>query len=811
MGLSYISVSSPPLQVQSWNECNGINADSRFVLVYLGAIFSTLASVMFLLLVAVIYRVLFIGLKPMTSYSSNWFHFRKWFMDRMFLSPMFSYASERTLQTSSTFPWYLKLLGAKIGQKAWMNHPYIRTGVQFLNIGSDIHMGMLNYISTERTNEAGVSFSPTCLGDNVSFGQRCVSLSGASIGRNSTVGAETLIPLDFFLDGGGSTFGSPPVQFQSSTTHEQRVQQLQKAAFAIASSDTKAATTDLLTTDESQDPQSPKISRRQDIGNEMFWTYIVVMLTLQTLIPVAIGGSYALIYWIATLLFGKISFQHVILVSLVLYLFGSLVLMIVLKFMQSIGGGFTVGTSNFFSLKFLYWHMLADMIYFCTSTVLYPMSGTQIYCAWLRFMGASIGKNVFISPENGGFREIDFLNIGDDCVLMTPNIHAHYTDHGQLQFCSVILENNVEINFGSTIMPLTQYQKGSRLCPHAVTMKGQICEKGNEYFGNPCKADISLKNIEYSALLFPGQGSQYAGMLEKVKYLPNVQKLLTTASEVLGYDVLSKSGASTSDLNNTLYAQPLMFIAGMAYAELIKQHHPTVFTKVKAVASFSLGELTALCFAGAFSYIEGLKLVKARAEAMVGCNGGAMCNVVGISLQEARNLCKANGCTISNIICNHEEKDLVQHNIFVCAGGRNKIASLVKAVEEIECYNVRKPKAEKLRVSGAFHSKAMLPARAKLDTMLNCTNISLPSNVLIYCNITGQPYKSVDEIRNNLSEHIIKPVLWHDTLESLSNEENISVFVECGPGQVLTKITQVYLKRQSDEESRHGTILTSDA
>ena len=90
---------------------------------------------------------------------------------------------------------------------------------------------------------------------------------------------------------------------------------------------------------------------------------------------------------------------------------------------------------------------------------------------------------------------------------MTPNIHAHYTDHGQLQFCSVILEDNVEINFGATIMPLTQYQTGCRLRPHAVTVKGQICESGHEYFGNPCKADMSTNMLEFTALLFPGQGS----------------------------------------------------------------------------------------------------------------------------------------------------------------------------------------------------------------------------------------------------------------------------------------------------------------
>ena len=83
---------------------------------------------------------------------------------------------------------------------------------------------------------------------------------------------------------------------------------------------------------------------------------------------------------------------------------------------------------------------------------------------------------------------------------LTPNIHAHYTDHGQLQFCSIILEDYVEINFGATVMPLTQYREGCCLRPHSVTVKGQICEN-QEYFGNPCKA-VASSASESVATLF---------------------------------------------------------------------------------------------------------------------------------------------------------------------------------------------------------------------------------------------------------------------------------------------------------------------
>ena len=91
------------------------------LVVYLGSIFSILASVMFLLLVVLLYRTLLPGLQPNKEYSSKCFFLRKWFMDHLFLSPMFRYASQCTLQTSSTFPCYLRLLGAKIGSNAWMN------------------------------------------------------------------------------------------------------------------------------------------------------------------------------------------------------------------------------------------------------------------------------------------------------------------------------------------------------------------------------------------------------------------------------------------------------------------------------------------------------------------------------------------------------------------------------------------------------------------------------------------------------------------------------------------------------------------
>jgi len=809
------------------------------LIAYLGALFPTMSSVIFLLLVAALYRVILPNLQPEEVYSDSFFLWRKWLMDRLFLSPMFRYASERTvrcfsfhyavlylcicrlihslyivarvphpvrvpqLQTSSTFPWYLKLLGAKTGAKAWMNHPYIRVGVNFLDVGSAVHMGMHSYMTTARVDGSGVSFHPILIQNEVSFGQRCVILSGSWIGCDSTVGAETMIPHDFILESGETTFGSESLTFFSSMSHADRVLQTQASSTTLAASAKSGRQVTTLESvvghedEEMSENNHRKISRRQDIGNEMFWTYVFVMLFLQAMIPLAIGASYAVLYWAATKAIPNLSFQIIILISPVLYIMGSFILMIVLKLLQSLGGGFAVGTSNFFSFKFLYWHLLADMIYFCTSTVLYPMSGTFIYCAWLRFMGARIGKSVFISPENGGFREIDFMNIGNNCVLMTPNIHAHYTDHGQLQFCSIILEDNVVINFGATVMPLTQYQEGCCLRPHSVTVKGQICETGQEYFGNPCKAGVASASFEYAAILFPGQGSQYHNMMDKLKHLPYVQELLSTAEDVFGWNLLEEE-----DIFNTKYSQPLMFVAGLAHAEWMKQKLPTMFTRVKAVAGFSLGEITALCFSGAITLVDAMRLVKLRAEAMADCNGGAMCNVRGLSFRETKLLCRNLGCTIANIICNHEEEEKFQYNIFVCAGTAKEIASLVNAVK------CKGGKAKQLRVSGAFHSKHMTAAQRGLSKVIDSINVTLPEDILIYSNVTGRPYKSTKEIKHNLKRHITSPVLWHSTVQSLFKEEGVTTFVECGPMSVLTATVKTILKDgfDSDEESQQNSI-----
>jgi len=804
------------------------------LVMYLGSLFPVISSMLVLLVAALLKKILMpFKLVPGKIYDGDWFAVRKWFLDRLFLSPLFSYCSQRTLQTSSTFPWYLRLLGAKTGRRAWLNHPYTRgVGTELINIGDDVHMGMLSYFSTDRYSKRGISFHPITIGQHSSFGQRCVCLSGVSLHSYVTVGAETTLPHDFQVNQGGTTFGSPPVLFTSNAQYKNIVRQSQHVAQLMLSGHStkpelpqQTATKTLLTT--SKDTLLPndsilctesitsspsaefnsmglnQVTRMQDIGRgKYFWLYVLAMILIQGCIPVIIGFAYGIIFFGIKMLWGELRLELIIAVIPIIYVIGSILLMILMKVMHICGGSFKIGTANFFSFRFFYWHIFADVVYLCTSTIIYPFSGTEFYCIWLRSMGAKIGQRVFISPENGGFREIDFLHIGDDCCLMTPNIHGHYTDHGVLQFCPVKLENGCEINPGVTIMPLTSYGKKCCLRPFAVTVKGQHCKAGTEYIGNPCKA---LKSSSQKvAILFGGQGSQYPGMLDHLVNCAQAVELLEKAQTILGMDIreLSSIDSDPETIKDTSIAQPIVTVANLMAVELMRQKAAVDFSKVVACAGFSLGELSALCFAGAISFEDTLKLVKIRADAMAACESGAMCNLRGFSRAEVHHLCGRFGCSIANIICDHDTEEgndtVLANNVYCVAGLTHNIDKLVEFMNIDE--ERGSTSAKRLRVSAAFHSLYMEDAKVKVKAALNLIDIRLPVNYLVYSNVTGRPYRSVQEIRKLLPLQITNPVQWYSTINDMTRNEEIDKFIECGPMDTLSKTVKLIIPDIDDEQ-----------
>src|SRR5689334_6862094 len=120
------------------------------------------------------------------------------------------------------------------------------------------------------------------------------------------------------------------------------------------------------------------------------------------------------------------------------------------------------------------------------------------------------------------------------------------------------------------------------------------------------------------AFLFPGQGAQTVGMARDLcASLPQARQLFTEASELLGYDLLDVCVKGPAErLNSTVVSQPALFVASLAALESLKQSNPQALDECVAAAGLSLGEFTALTFAGALTFSEGLRLVQRRGEAM---------------------------------------------------------------------------------------------------------------------------------------------------------------------------------------------------
>lgn len=206
---------------------------------------------------------------------------------------------------------------------------------------------------------------------------------------------------------------------------------------------------------------------------------------------------------------------------------------------------------------------------------------------------------------------------------------------------------------------------GVRALPGAaLPLPGVLLTRCSQVMALPTPAAAPATPV---AFLFPGQGSQAVGMLKSCQDLPAVAAMLDTAKRVLGYDLLAicTDGAlrcmlvislgSASDDNNatgpkskldeTEYAQPALFVAGLAAVEKLRSQDARAADSASACAGLSLGEYTALVHAGALSFEDGLKVVKVRAESMAAAAAAGqphgMLSVVGLADADLKKICDA--------------------------------------------------------------------------------------------------------------------------------------------------------------------------
>lgn len=271
-------------------------------------------------------------------------------------------------------------------------------------------------------------------------------------------------------------------------------------------------------------------------------------------------------------------------------------------------------------------------------------------------------------------------------------------------------------------------------------------------------------------IIFPGQGAQYPGMGEKLyEAYHEIRELYENAEKIFpGITEISFHGTA-DDLKKTENTQPALYLAELSAALILKKNG----IEASALAGFSLGEIPALSFGGAFDYIEGFRIVCKRGEFMSADPGveTAMAAVL-----------KLDGETVEKICAAHAGLYPVNYN----CPGQITVSGTKEALNDAKAeFTEAGGRVIPLAVSGAFHSPFMDKASEEFGAFLNTCDIKSPVTT-VYANRNAAPYENVVE---TMQAQINHPVLWEKTVRAMA-ESGVDTFIEVGPGQTLSKFVQ---------------------
>lgn len=291
-----------------------------------------------------------------------------------------------------------------------------------------------------------------------------------------------------------------------------------------------------------------------------------------------------------------------------------------------------------------------------------------------------------------------------------------------------------------------------------------------------------------NAFLFPGQGAQAVGMGKEAQSVPAAAELYKKANDILGFDLLEICTSGPKEkLDSTVICQPAIYVTSLAAVELLRARDggQQIIDSVDVTCGLSLGEYTALAFAGAFSFEDGLKLVKLRGEAMqeaADAAKGAMVSIIGLDSDKVQQLCDAANQEV-------DEDNKVQIANYLCSGNY-AVSGGVKGIEAVEA-KAKSFKARmtvRLAVAGAFHTGFMEPAVSRLDATLAATQINTP-RIPVISNVDAQPHADPGVIRKILAQQVTSPVQWETTVKTLLGK-GLKKSYELGPGKVIAGIVK---------------------
>ena len=279
-------------------------------------------------------------------------------------------------------------------------------------------------------------------------------------------------------------------------------------------------------------------------------------------------------------------------------------------------------------------------------------------------------------------------------------------------------------------------------------------------------------------LLFPGQGAQQPGMgKDLAEAFPAARAVFDEADAALGMPLSRFCFEGPADeLKATHTAQPALLVHGAAAWSVTRS---ALAPHVRAAAGHSLGEFTAYHAAGALTLANAARLVRHRGQLMHDAGErrpGAMAALLGDLREPVEALCEratAEAGTVVPANFNSAEQTVIS----------GEVAGVERAMELAKDAGAKR--AMRLNVSGAFHSPLMQPSAAGLASALDESGIEDPA-FPVYSNVTEQPCRSAREARDLLLRQLTSPVRWAGLVRNLAAAYPGALFIEMGPGNVLT-------------------------
>ncbi len=265
------------------------------------------------------------------------------------------------------------------------------------------------------------------------------------------------------------------------------------------------------------------------------------------------------------------------------------------------------------------------------------------------------------------------------------------------------------------------------------------------------------------AWVFPGQGSQAIGMGNDLSELPIAQNKLIEAEKILGWSVTEKCNGNETELSQTLYTQPCLYVIESILTDLLREkgYRPGF------VAGHSLGEYSALYAAEVFDFATGLKLVKQRAILMNEAGGGKMAALMKFERSQLEEVIAA---TPNLVLANDNSEEQV-------------VISGTPAAVDLALTQIKAKRAVPLNVSGAFHSPLMTEAAEAFQAIV--ADISFNDAICpVLSNIDPSPATIGKILKERLVKQMTGSVRWREIMLQFSVLEINEVW-EVGPGKVL--------------------------